>query len=54
MKSRNKAFKENNFKQKVIRDSRFGLRKMYLNEKEKPSVFTYSSPGRGAQGESSN
>ena len=53
MKGRNKAFKGDKFKQVTIRDSRFGIRKMYLNEKEKPSVFTYQNPGRGARGESS-
>ena len=54
MKGRNKEFRGDKFKQVTIKDSRFGIRKMYLNENEKPSVFTYSNPGRGAQGESSN
>jgi hypothetical protein len=54
MKGRNKAFKGDKFKEVTIKDSRFGLRRMHLNEKEKPSVFTYQNPGRGAQGESSN
>ena len=54
MKGRNKAFKGDKFKEVTVKDSRFGIRKMYLNENEKPSVFTYSNPGRGAQGESSN
>jgi len=54
MKGRSKAFKGEPFKQVKIKDSRFGLRKMYLNENEKPSVFTYQNPGRGANGESSS
>ena len=53
MKGRNKAFKGDTFKQVTIKDSRFGIRKMYLNEKEKPSIFTYPNSGRGANGESS-
>lgn len=35
-------------------DSRFGLRKKYLNKNETPSIFSYANPGRGVQGESQN
>jgi hypothetical protein len=35
-------------------DSRFGLRKKYLNPNETPSIFSYANPGRGVQGESQN
>jgi hypothetical protein len=37
-----------------IRDSRFGLRKIVLNEKESPSIATYRTPGRGVKGEHQN
>ena len=30
----------------TINDSRFGIRKIYLNPNEKPSIFTYANPGR--------
>ena len=35
-------------------DSRFGLRKLFLNENEKPSIAVYGTPGKGANGESSS
>jgi hypothetical protein len=35
-------------------DSRFDLRKKYLNKDETPSIFSYANPGRGVQGESQN
>ena len=54
MKGRKKAFKGETFKPITIKDSRFGIRKMYLNDNEKPSIFTYPNAGRGANGESSN
>jgi hypothetical protein len=34
----------------TIRDSRFGLRKLYLNDKEKPSIKGYMNPGRAYHG----
>ena len=37
-----------------IRDSRFGLRNIPLNENEKPSIWVHPTPGRGQQGESQN
>lgn len=36
-----------------IKDSRFGIRKPFKN-KEEPTSFSYSSPGRGASGEHQN
>jgi hypothetical protein len=33
-----------------IKDSRFGIRKIYLNTKDKPSVFSYANPGRNWHG----
>jgi hypothetical protein len=35
-----------------INDSRFGLRKFFLNPKERPRIKTYQNPGKGASGES--
>lgn len=34
-----------------IKDSRFGLRRMTNNLNESPSIFSYASPGSGANGE---
>lgn len=34
----------------TIKDSRFGLRKLPQNN-EVPSIFSYSSPGKGPNGE---
>jgi hypothetical protein len=51
--SRNKEFHESNERPVFINDSRFGLRKFYLNENEKSHTLPYSAPGRGANGESS-
>jgi hypothetical protein len=50
---RKKAFTGAVPKALTIKDSRFGLRKFPKNN-EVPSVFSYSSPGKGPNGESSN
>jgi hypothetical protein len=34
----------------TVKDSRFGLRKLG-NNPEQPSIFSYSSPGKGQNGE---
>ena len=39
-------FKKAVYKPAQINDSRFGIRKIYLNTNEKPSIFTYANPGR--------
>jgi hypothetical protein len=52
--SRKKEFKESVFKPLTVNDSRFGIRKMFLNTKEKPSIAGYSSPGKGPNGEHQN
>jgi hypothetical protein len=41
-----KEFKTAVFKPVQINDSRFGIRKIYLNTLEKPSILTYNNPGR--------
>ena len=51
MKRRTSAFKEAVTKPTVIKDSRFGLRKLYLNDNEKSTTFSYLDAGRGANGE---
>jgi hypothetical protein len=42
------------FKPVTIRDSRFGLRKLFLTTAEVPTIGTYTNPGRGPNGESQN
>lgn len=43
---RTQEFQKAVMKPVQIRDSRFGLRKIYLNTKDKPSIFSYANPGR--------
>ena len=38
--------KEALFKPVQIKDTRFGIRKIYLNQSEKPTTFSYANPGR--------
>jgi hypothetical protein len=52
--SRKKEFKIPTAKEITIRDSRFGLRRMFLNENEKPSIAVYGTPGKGPNGEHQN
>jgi hypothetical protein len=51
---RNKVFKEPLAKPVTINDSRFGIRRMFLNSQERPRIKTYSSMGKGQNGESQN
>ena len=51
---RKKAFKEPLQKPITINDSRFGIRRMFLNTQERPRIKTYASPGRGSNGEHQN
>lgn len=51
---RNSNFKKAVAKPKKVIDSRFGLRKYYFNNNEKPRVAVYNTPGRGQNGESQN
>lgn len=48
---RKKAFKEAAATPATVVDSRFGIRKMFLNN-ERSSTAGYKKPGRGANGES--
>jgi hypothetical protein len=51
---RKQEFKAAKVKVLQIRDSRFGLRKLFLTDKEKPSIGAWNRPGRGPNGESQN
>lgn len=51
---RKREFKKSVSKPLVVKDSRFGIRRMFLNGQERPSIATYSTPGRGQQGEHQN
>lgn len=52
---RNKEFKDVAlFKPVQTKDSRFGIRKMYFNNKEKSRIGSYANPGKGPNGESQN
>lgn len=52
--SRKKEFQMPKAKEVSIRDSRFGLRKFFLNENEKPRIAVYGTPGKGPNGEHQN
>ena len=34
-----------------INDSRFGIRKLFLNPNERSSIKTYQNPGKGVSGQ---
>lgn len=46
-----KEFKKAVMKPIVVNDSRFGIRKMFINSQERPRIATYGTPGRGQSGE---
>lgn len=46
-----KAMQQAVAKPKTIKDSRFGLRKTFLNPNESPRIGVYMNPGRGPNGE---
>ena len=52
---RSAEFKGSVDKPIVVNDSRFGIRKFFINEDEKPSIGgVYAIPGKGTNGESQN
>jgi hypothetical protein len=52
---RSSEFKDANSKPITVNDSRFGIRKLFINENEKPSIGgVYAMPGKGPNGESQN
>lgn len=51
--------RKNEFTKAVVKpvtfnDSRFGIRRLFLNKQERPRVAMYRQPGRGQNGESQN
>jgi hypothetical protein len=51
---RKKEFKQPKAEQVTISDSRFGIRRMFLNSQERPRVAQYRNAGRGPNGEHQN
>lgn len=48
-------FENANAKPITVNDSRFGIRKFFINENETPSIGgVYAIPGKGPNGESQN
>jgi len=47
-------FKESVAKPTVFKDSRFGIRRLFINEQERPRIATYMGPGKGPNGEHQN
>ena len=43
---RTKSFKQDIYKPVTISDARFGIRRIFLNTQDKPSIKTYKNPGR--------
>ena len=37
-----------------VNDSRFGIRRFFLNPQERPRIAMYKTPGRGVKGEHQN
>jgi hypothetical protein len=40
-------FKKPLFKPAQVNDTRFGIRRIYLNQNEKPQTFSYADPAPG-------
>ena len=52
---RKAEFENANAKPIIVNDSRFGIRKFFINENETPSIGgVYAIPGKGPNGESQN
>jgi hypothetical protein len=52
---RSAEFREAVDKPILVNDSRFGIRKFFINEEEKPSIGgVYNTLGKGQNGESQN
>ena len=52
--ARSKEFKKSTIKPLVVKDSRFGIRRLFINAQERPRTASYAKPGRGQRGESAN
>jgi hypothetical protein len=47
LKKKNKVLAEFNkplFRPAEVKDTRFGIRRIYLNERDKPEAFSYADP----------
>jgi hypothetical protein len=53
MKRRNE-FDTANIKPITVNDSRFGIRRIFINKQERPRIATYMNMGKGPNGESQN
>ena len=51
---RKKEFKDANPKQETFNDSRFGIRRIFINKQERPRIAMYRQPGKGVNGEHQN
>ena len=51
---RKEEFKQPKHQEVTIKDSRFGVRRMFLNTQERPRIAVYQTPGKGVKGEHSN
>lgn len=51
---RKDEFKKAVVKPVVFNDSRFGIRRLFINKQERPRVAMYRQPGKGVNGESQN
>lgn len=52
--ARSKEFKKSTIKPLMVKDSRFGIRRLFINAQERPRTASYAKPGRGQHGESAN
>lgn len=51
---RKQEFTKANAKPVTFNDSRFGIRRIFINKQERPRIATYRQPGKGVSGESQN
>lgn len=51
---RKSEFKKAVVKPTVFNDSRFGIRRLFINKQERPRIAMYRQPGKGVSGESQN
>lgn len=51
---RKSEFDTANIKPITVNDSRFGIRRIFINKQERPRIATYMNMGKGPNGESQN
>lgn len=51
---RNNEFKFGKPDAIIVKDARFGIRRLFINSQERPRIGTYAKPGRGVNGEHQN